>query len=160
MLLAWSLMPHGHTLEGLRHWIGSEEGLSRYQQLIDNLPLLPLPKTLPDAALTSAALLSRERLLLQSGDDTMDRGKWDSVYFDDVLHNEDLSNKQLIYESTVISLIRTLYTLEGDNDDLIQLLINLLGKRALILEPLDSVAQHGCAKNVTRHEYSEAFKDP
>ncbi len=60
----------------------------------------------------------------------------------------------------VISLLRTLYTLEGDNDDLIQLLINMLGKRALILEPLDSVAQHSCAKNVTRHKYSEAFKDP
>jgi hypothetical protein len=57
-------------------------------------------------------------------------------------------------------ITRVYCTLEGDNDDLIQLLINLLGKRALILEPLDSVAQHGCAKNVTRHEYSEAFKDP
>ena len=89
----------------------------------------------------------------------MDLAECDPVCLDAILNGKDISNKQAIYEAVIIPLLRMLYSLKEDNDNLIQLLTNMLGERALLLEPLDGVADQYSAGKVSRLEPSKAFKD-
>jgi len=156
LLLTWSFMPHGHTFEALRHWVGSEEGLSLYQRLIDDLRF---QQTLQDVALTLGALLSWERLLVHSEDHTTDPLECGSVCLDAVLNGEGMSNKRASYEQVIILLMHMLHSLEDDNDDLIQLLTNVLGDGAPLLGPLDGIAGQYCPGKVSELDHSKAFKD-
>lgn len=149
-------MPHGHTFEALRHWVGSEEGLSLYQRLIYDLRL---QQALQDVALTLAALLSWERLLVHTEDGTTDPVECGSVCLDAVLNGEDMSNKRAIYERVIMSLLHMLHSLEEDNDDLIQLLTNVLGDGAPLLGPLDDVTGQYCPGKVSGLDHSKDFKD-
>ena len=86
---------------------------------------LQLRKPLQDVALILAALLSRERLLVNSEDD-----KTDSVG----------RGKRATYERAIISILSQLDSFGEDNDDLIHLLTNVLGEGALLLKPLGGVS--------------------
>ncbi len=117
LLYTWSLMPYSQTLEAVRLWVGSEESLQVYQQLIDDLWI---PQSPEEFALTLAALLSRERLLLHPEDDTVQSVKCGYLIpFDAISKGEDISNKQTTFERIIMSLLRVLYTFEHESNDLI-----------------------------------------
>ena len=149
-------MPHSQTLEALRHWVGSEEGLRLYQKLIDDLWLQQTPE---EFTLTLAALLSRERLLVNSKNNTVNPIGCSLVYLDAILNGEDVRNKRAIFERVIMSLLRMLHSVEEDNHDLIQLLTNVLGEGAPILESLEGVNDRYCAKKYDGLDHSRAFKD-
>ena len=110
-------MPHSQTLEVLRPWVGSEESLQVYQQLIDDLWIQQTPE---EFALTLAALLGRERLLLHTKDDTVQPvGCGHLTRFDAILNGQDISNKRTAFERIIMSLLRVLPALEDDSNDVI-----------------------------------------
>ncbi len=157
LLLIWSFVPHSQTLEVLRHWIESEESLHLYQQLIDDLRSQQTPE---EFVLTLAALLSRERLLLHAEDDT-DQPMEDEylIRFDAIVNGEDVSNKWMIFERIILSLLRVLHALRDEKYDLIELLANVLGKRATLLKPLDDVDDRYCENKIDELDHSKAFQE-
>ena len=81
------------------------------------------------------------------------------VCFDAILNGEDVRNKRAIFERVIVSLLRVLHSIQEDKDDLIQLLTNVLGEGAPILESLDGVNDRYCAKRYSGLDHSKASND-
>ncbi len=65
----------------------------------------------------------------------------------------------MIFERIILSLLRVLHALRDEKYDLIELLANVLGKRATLLEPLDDVDDRYCENKVDELDHSKAFQE-
>ena len=156
LLLTWSSTYQGQTHEVLSDWIESEESLTLYRRLIEDVRL---EQSSEEFALTLAALLCRERLLPYTMDDTAEPiGGSYLTDFDTIVNGQDISNRRTVFEEMILSLVRVLYTL-NTNEEAARFLTEVLGKDASLLKLLDGVADQYCVRKLCRHEHNSAIEE-
>jgi len=78
--------------------------------------------------------------------------------FDAILNGQDISNRRMVFEQMILSLLRVLYTL-NTSEETVRLLLEVLDKEASLLESLDGIADQYCARKVYRHNHNKAFEE-
>ncbi|KAL9073604.1 MAG: hypothetical protein Q9161_002846 [Pseudevernia consocians] len=110
-------------------------------------------------ALTPAALWCRERLLPYTTDDSAQPiGGSYSADFDAILNGQDISNRRMVFELIILSLVRVLLTLDT-SEETVRLLAEVFDKEASLLRPLDGVSDQYCARKIRGHDHNSAFEE-
>ena len=155
LLLSWSFTYHDQILEVLSDWAKSKESLKLYQRLIEDLWL---QQTSEEFTLILAALLCRERLLSYAMNNIAQSIE-DSYLtdFDAILNAQDFSNRRVVFEQMLLSLLRVLCTLE-DSENLLEFLAKILDKESSLLTSLDDISNQYCVRKIHEHTHNKAFE--
>lgn len=78
--------------------------------------------------------------------------------FDAVLNGQDISDRRVVFEQMILSLVRVLYTL-NTGEETVRLLAEVLDKEASLLRPLDGVSDQYCAMKIRGHDHNKAFEE-
>ena len=110
-------------------------------------------------ALTPAALLCRERLLPHTTDDSAQPigGSYLAV-FDAIWKGQDISNRRMVFELIILSLVRVLLTLDT-SEETVRLLAEDFDKEISLLGRLDGVSDQYCAKKIRGYDHNSAFEE-
>jgi hypothetical protein len=111
-------------------------------------------------ALILAALLCHARLLPYTSNDTAQLIKdCYLIDLDALLNDHSLSNRRMIFERMNSALLHILHTFEDEYRDMIQLLVIVLGKEALMLESFDEFTKQYLIERVENQlTHNSAFK--
>ncbi len=146
LLLTWSSIVHDQPLRVLSEWASSVDDLKLYQQLVENLQN---SQRIEQLALILAVLVCHQRLLSYTSNDTAQSVKDDYLIdLDFLLNDQLLSNRRMIFERMSFSFLRVLDTFENEYENMIQLLVVSVDKRAFLLKRFDEFSNQYWARRV------------
>ncbi len=158
LLLTRSSIVHGQSLRVLSEWASSVDGLKLYQQLVENLQN---SQRIEQLALILAVLVCHQRLLSYTSNDTAQLVKDDYLIdLDFLLNDQLLSNRRVIFERMNFSFLWILDIFENEYENMIQLLVVSVDKKALLLKRFDEFSNQYWARRIrNRLAHSRVYKE-
>lgn len=158
LLLTWSSIVHDQSLWVLSEWASSVDNLKLYQQLIENLQN---SQRIEQLALILAVLMYHQRLLSYTSNDTAQLVKDDYLIDLDFLLNDQLfSNRRMIFKRISFSFLQVLDIFENEYENMIQLLVDSVDKKAFLLKWFDEFSNQYWARRVRdRLAHSKVYEE-
>lgn len=155
VLLTWSSNLQGHLLRVLSEWANSDDGVTLYQRLVEDLQNSQKTEQL---ALILAALLSHERLVYTAEDAVRPINGCYLADLDALLSGKSLSNRRTVLERMCLSMLRVLGTLGNEYEETINFLAITLHIQTPLLDPFDGFTDQYLLSRIRTLPHKGAYK--